>query len=426
MQKNRKRLLANRQFLYLWAEQILTQFSYNLINFALIVNVFKLTRSNFSVGILLLCFFIPSALTALIAGMVSDHFHRKKIMLVANLIWAFLILAYIPFLKNFWLICFVAILIQITDEFFSNANAAAIPNVVEKENLMLANSFFSFTNYLTLITGSLFVGFLVRIFSPYAPFMLASFLVFLGTFFVSKLEFKQRLIKIPTKEIAIEHIKKELKKGWKFINSSRSVKTLVAFSVLLQGFLGLILAISPGFLENVLSVKAEDASFVFILPLGLGLLAAGYFLEKFGKKFRKIQLIQRGMVLIGLSFLFLSLTAKSPKMAGLIKNTYHFEKILHISLPLTLIVIGLGFGGALVFVPAQTAFQEKVPSEVRGRVLSVNTLLNYMFSALLTLSSGFIADKIGFFPILLIFAIFGIFLGLFSKKILIEAKVLEK
>jgi len=426
MQKEKRELLANRQFLYLWAEQILTQFSYNLINFALIVSVFKLTRSNFSVGILLLCFFLPSSLTALFAGIISDHFHRKKIMFFANIIWATLILAYIPALKNFWTILLIAVLIQITDEFFSNANMAAIPNVVEKKNLLVANSFFSLTSYLTLITGSISVGILIRFSSFYTPFILASFLVFLGAFFVSKLEFKQELVKMPKKKEAIQHIKDEIKKGWDFIKSRNSLKILVAFLVSLQGLLGLILAISPGFLENVLNIKAEDASFVFVLPLGVGLLAAGYFLGKFGRNFRKIQLIQKGMILVGVSLFLLALTSKSPRVAGIIKNTYHFEKILHISLPLTLIVVGLGFGGALVFVPAQTAFQEKLPSKIRGRVLSVNTLLNYIFSSVLTLLSGFLADKIGFFPILLILAIFGIFLGFFSKKILIGAKVLEK
>lgn len=426
MRKEKKELLANRQFLFLWAEQILTQFSYYLINFTLIVSVFKLTKSNFSVGILLLCFFLPSALTALFAGIVSDHFPRKKIMFFANLIWATLILVYIPALGNFWAILLIAILIQITDEFFSNANMAAIPNVVEKKNLLTANSFFSLTSYLTLITGSISVGILIRFFSPYAPFILASFLVFLGAFFVSKLDFKQELVKMPKKKVAIQHIKDEVKKGWDFIKDNKSVQILVAFLVSLQGLLGLVLAISPGFLENVLSIKAEDASFVFILPLGVGLLSAGYFLGKAGRKFRKIQLIQKGMILVGLSLFLLALTSKSPKVAGIIKNTRHFETILHISLPLTFIVIALGFGGALVFVPSQTAFQEKIPGEIRGRVLSVNTLLTYIFSSVLTLSAGFLADKIGFFPILFILAILGIFLGIFSKKILIGARILEK
>jgi len=427
MQKEKRELLANRQFLYLWAEQILTQFSYNLVNFSLIINVFKLTKSNFSVGILLLCFFFPSALTTLFAGIISDHFSRKKIMFLANIIWATLVLIYIFALKNFWAICLMTILIQITDEFFSNANTAAIPNVVNKKDLLTANSIFSLTGYLTLISGSIFVGILIRFFSSYAPFIIASFLVYLGAFFVSKLEFEQEVVKMPKKKVVIHQIEKEIKEGWNFIKNQSYLKILLSFLVFLQSLLGLILAISPGFLENVLNIKAEDASFVFILPLGIGLLGASWFLAKQGKKFRKIQLIQKGITLIGFSGLFLALIAKSPKVANkIIKNTRHFETLLPSSLPLTLIIMAMGFGGALVFVPAQSSFQERLPSKIRGRVLSVNTLLTYIFSSALTLSSGFIADQIGFFPLLLVLAILGIFLGSFSKKILIEAKVLEK
>ena len=421
-----RQLFKNRQFSYLLLEQILTQFSYNLVSFSSIVNVFKLTRSNFSVAVLLLCFFIPSIFTTMIAGMVSDHFYRKKILVTANIIWATLVLCMVFARNYYWLFLLVTILIQITDEFFQNANAATIPLLVEEKNLITANSLFSLTNYLCLILGSVCVGFLIRLFSPAAPFLAASLLVYLAAFFVSRLKFEQKLVKMPKNKEIFEHIKDQVTKGWTFIRSSQTVSLLVAFVVSLTALQSLVLAISPGYVENVLGIEAADASFVFALPLGIGLLVAGYFLGKFGKRVRKIELIRKGMVLVGTGLLFLALIPESTRVANFAKNTKHFESILHTSLPLALVVMTLGFGGALVFVPAYTSFQENIPDQLRGRVLSTSTLLTYIFSSLLTLGSGFIADKIGFFPILFILAMLGIFLGLFSKKILVGAKVLEK
>jgi len=421
-----RQLLKNRNFLFLWLEQILTQFSYNLMNFSLIVSVFKLTGSNFSVGILLLCFFLPSSIFTNVAGLISDYFHRKKIMMLANIVWASLVLSFILARNTFWAICLVAILIQIADEFFVNANFSAIPSVVDPKNLLLANSLFSLTNYLCLILGTLSVGILIRMFSPVSPFIVASSLVFLGSFFVSKLNFQQKLILPQKRKVMFEHITNDLKKGWEFIKSQRSIKILVAFLVSLNALQAFFLAISPGYLENVLRIRGEDASFVFILPLGIGLLLAGTFLGKFGKKYRKISFIQKGLFLLGLAFLFLALIPKSTRIAKLTKKTWPFEAFLGVSAPLILMAIVLGFGGALVFVPSQTLFQEKIPEELRGRVLSTLHFSGYLASSALTLLSGFLADNIGFFPLFLSLSIFGLFLGIFSQRILVGAKVLEK
>lgn len=425
--RRQKELLKNRQFLILWFEQLLTQFSYNLLNFSLIIAVFKLTRSNFSVGILLLCFYLPSAITALFAGFFSDHFPRKKIMIYSNLIWAALVLGFIIAKGSFAQILILTILIQITDEFFSNANSATIPSVVQEKDLMMANSFFSFTNYGCMLLGSISVGFLVRFFSIDSPFFLASFLVTLGAFFVSRLSFEQKISKMPKNKEVVEHVIDQIIKGWRFIRSNRVVSLLVALNASLSGLLGLVLAISPGYVEGVLGIEAADASFIFVLPLGVGLIIAGFVLGKLGKKYRKIEFIQRGLMVIGFCLLLLALIPKSRKLTVLTtQKKLNFESHLGISLPLTLIVTFLGLGGALVFVPTSTLFQESIPENLRGRVISTSTLLTYFFSSVLTFSSGFIADQIGFFPILTFLAISGVFLGFFSRKILIEARVLEK
>ncbi len=425
--KKQRELLKNQQFFYLFLEQVLTQFSYNLLNFSLIVTVFKLTKSNFSVSLLLLCFFIPSIINAPIAGIISDHFHRKKILMITNLVWATLVLGFLVARQDFLLILFLTILIQITDEFFHNANAATIPSVVEEKKLMLANTFFSFTGYACMILGSLTVGLLIRLFSPNAPIILASLLVYLAAFFVSKLNFEQKLVRLPKNKEVLKHVIGEIKNGYQFIRNNRLITYLVTFIVSLNGLLFLMLAISPGFVETVLRVEAADASFIFVLPLGIGLITAGLVINKMGKERRKIEFIQKGILLVGLCLLFLAVMTKSARLAGFTtKKTYNFESVLGVSLPLAAIVGLLGFGGALVFIPANTLFLESIPENFRGRIISTNTLLTYLFSAILTLSSGLLADFLGFFPILLFLSIAGIFLGFFSRKILIEAKILEK
>lgn len=416
-------LLKNKNFLFLWLEQIFTQFSYNLINFALIVSVFKLTRSNLSVGILLLCFYLPSAVFVIIAGLTSDMINRKKIIVVANLIWATLVIILFFARQNFLAICVIAVLIQITDEFFYNANAAVLPCVVDKDQLLTANSIFSTTYYICLILGSLSVGVFSRFVSPGAPFIVSAVLVYLGAFFTAKIKFEQKTLEFSKRKTISEQISDELIRGWQFIKNNKTVKTITLFLVFANSLMGLFLALAPGLLATF-GIEAEDASFVLILPLSLGLLAASLFLSKFGKKYRRISLIQKGILAFGLLLLLFSFIPRSERLYRLTQKHKNFENVLGISLPLAGIVAALGLCGTFIFVPTYTTLQENIPEDLRGRTASATQFLIYVLSAVLSFSSGFISDNLGFFPILLSLSVISIFLGLFSRKILIKTKVL--
>lgn len=422
--KQHQELLKDRHFLFLWIEQGLTQVAYNIINFSLIVAVYKLTNSNFSVGILLLCFFIPSAIFTLIAGITSDFVHRKRIIIFSNLIWSVLVIALSLWRHNFLAILIMAVLIQITDEFFYNANGASLPCVVGKEQLLLANSLFSITYYASMILGSLIVGVLNRFVSEASPFYLASFLVAGGAFLVSKIKFSQKTSDFSPRKPLLEQITLESTKGWRFIINSPTARILAIFLAVANSLLVLLLALSPGIL-SAFGIRPDDFSFVFVLPLSIGLLLGSIFLGKFGKSFRKISLIQKGLIFLSLMLLFFAFIPRSEKLSIITQKRMGFESKLGISAPLAMIVALMGFSGILIFVPANTSFQEILPDEIRGRVSSTCQLLSYSLSALLSLSSGFISDTLGFFPIFLFISLTSFFAGIFSRKILVKTNILE-
>lgn len=424
--KEHRELFKNKNFVYLWLEQIFTQYSYNLVNFTLIISVFTLTRSNLSVGVLLLCFYLPSAVFAIIAGITVDAVHRRKIIIMSNIIWALLVAVLFFTQNSFFAICLIAVLIQVTDEFFYNANSSSLPSVVEKSQLMSANSLFSATFFSCFILGSLSMGFITRFLSPGSPFLVSSLLVLTGAFLITKIKFEHKTIDFTAgKKQFSQRIYESLIEGWKYIKSNKTVTTISLFLIVANSLAGLFLAMAPGLL-TAFGINAQDASFVLVLPLSIGLLIASLLISKYGSRYRKISIVQKGLFVFGLLMLLMAFIPRTEQLAVLTEKRNHFETSLGISLPVAGIVGLLGFFGTMIFVPVYTSLQEHVPEELRGRTTSTTQFITYLMSAVFAFSAGFISDKLGFFPILFTLSVATISLGTFSKNLLVKFRVLEK
>src|SRR3990167_1531815 len=89
-------VISNRGFLNLWVNQILVQLSYNALNFALIICVFRLTDSNMAVAAVLLAVYLPAVLFGLFSGVLVDITDRKKIIMTIDLLLSVAIFMLIP------------------------------------------------------------------------------------------------------------------------------------------------------------------------------------------------------------------------------------------------------------------------------------------------------------------------------------------
>ena len=95
------KLLRNPDFLKIWIAQIVSQLATNLLNFALIIRVYELAANtryaNIAVSLLILAFGIPSIVFAVLAGAYVDHWDRKKVLIVTNIVRAVLVLGFLIF-----------------------------------------------------------------------------------------------------------------------------------------------------------------------------------------------------------------------------------------------------------------------------------------------------------------------------------------
>jgi MFS transporter, DHA3 family, macrolide efflux protein len=158
-----KPLLNNRSLIMLVSAGIISSFGSKITYFALLRKVYTVTEGKIaSLGALTVFEILPSIIFGAIAGFIIDKISRKWSMVVSDILSGVTILTVI-FIQDIKLIYLIAFLNASVNVFRVPAQRAFEPNLVEKENIPLLNSFNSFANNFTQIvgaaTGAAIVGF---------------------------------------------------------------------------------------------------------------------------------------------------------------------------------------------------------------------------------------------------------------------------
>src|SRR5207245_10906221 len=134
----------------------LSQVAANATTFALIVLVGELTKSNTSSSILILLALLPAVVFGVFAGVVVDRTDRKRVLVVTNALRAGAVLPLLALGESVSAAFVVNFLVAAVTVFFVPAEAATIPGIVRKRDLLVANSLFTFT-----FNGAFLLGFII-------------------------------------------------------------------------------------------------------------------------------------------------------------------------------------------------------------------------------------------------------------------------
>lgn len=400
-------VISNRGFLNLWINQILIQLSYNALNFALIIWVFKLTGSNTAVAALLFSIYLPAVILGLFSGILVDLMDRKKIVLLIDILLSVSFFGLIFFKESYPAILLIAFFVNALGQFYAPAEASAIPLIVKRGDLITANSIFSATLYSCFLLGFGLAGPVIIFFGIDFVFgfgVLASFLGFLLALFrfphifakpdeqgeklISALR-KKKYSEI--KEVGLYEIVKTLK----LIRGKLPVLTSIGILAGAQMVIGILAVLFPSFLETVLRLKSTDASYILVIPLGLGIVLGGFILGRIGQFVRRV-LVARAIFVAGCLFVLMTM----------------------VTLPTFFLAGSFLLGAALVsiLIPSQTVLQENTPSQDRGKVFSVLGVAMAGLSLIPIFLAGILADFFGVIPIFITLGVVIMFIGIFGLK----------
>ena len=398
-------IIKNSNFTRLWSAQILSQVAQQLLNFALIVRVFDLAQgtrlANISVALVVLSFGIPSIFLAAAAGVYVDHWNRKIVLVVANLIRGILALGYLAFEHNLAMVLLLSFLIASATQFFAPAEAASIPVLVGEKQLLRANSLFIFTMYASFIAGYGAASPIIALFGPQAPYYITSIMFLLAGLLVTRLPNMQAVkhTAISLKQLVASTFT-ELKQNAKLIRSNTNLSFPILQLTVSQAIVGVILALAPALSLTILHRQIQNASQFLILPAGIGMVIGVVMIGYLSKYYKKAKIISDGLIAGGLVLSLLGVTGIIERLSR--TNHHHVAVSITVAFAVALLVLMLGMTNGLVSIAAQTLLQEHTTDASRGKVFGALNMMVNIAATLPIFFAGILADVFGVTRVILV------------------------
>src|SRR3954451_24219072 len=151
-------VFRNRPLLLLWLSQAVTQIGGNMVIYGLTVIILEATRSNTAVSLLILTFLGPAVLFSAVAGVYVDRLDKRLVLVVTNLLRSIAFVALFLVGDLLWAILVLNVVVSTITVFFSPAEAAMIPQVVPRKQLITANGIFTLTLNAAFAIGFALLG----------------------------------------------------------------------------------------------------------------------------------------------------------------------------------------------------------------------------------------------------------------------------
>lgn len=418
-------VFRNRPFLLLWLAQAATQIGGNMVLYGLTVLVFTRTGSTTAVSALILTFLVPAVLFSALAGVYVDRFDRRMILFLTNLVRA---VAYVAiFLAGDYLIgiLFLNVFISTVTVFFAPAEAAMIPTLVPRRQLIAANGIFQLTLQAAFALGFALLGpFMIVIAGPELIILVVAVLFFIAAAFCYTLPPSppveagpvNALQAVTDAEKAVESTFAQLREGLDYIRRHPSIRWSMLYLGVAASLIGVLGVLGPDFAESTLGLDAQDWV-VVVLPLGFGLVTGVLFLNSYGRYVIRRRIIEIGLVLLGVLLLVLAVAGPLSRFLQQADAVSGFIDLGAVTSLLSIVVVVAFFVGAayaVVAIPSQTQLQEDLPQDVRGRVFGVLFTFISVASFLPIIVGGVISDLLGTTTVLVAVALFVAAAGVIS------------
>lgn len=402
-------VLKNKNFLFLWLGQLISNFGDRLTQMALVALIYQQhPGSEIALAKLISFTIIPVFLIGPIAGAWVDRLNRRNIMIISDVLRGALVLT-IPFFittRQILPIYLVIFLVFSISRFFIPSKMAIIPDLVTKDKLLVANTLQDTTHMIGNVVGLVVAGVIVnmRYVGAIGGFYIDSATFFISAAFIAMIaherivgHVKEELL--VTKEALEDSIRRsilsDIKDGLKqFIRYSNMRFIIYALFLLMAG-LGAISCVIIVFVQDAFGTSTRDLGFIGMF-LASGLFLGTLIYGRFGQKAPKRVMINCSLFASGILVILFTFFV------------YHYPNLLIAGLLSGM----LGMAISPVMTSANTLTHESIPEEVRGRIFSSMEAVIHLAFLVFMFMAAYAAKFIGRFWILIItgavFAICGI------------------
>ncbi|MBK8433353.1 MAG: MFS transporter [Chloroflexi bacterium] len=164
----------NANYRYLWYGYVVSQLGdwFNLIASAALIT--RVTSAGTALSYLFLARFLPQFVFSPFAGMLSDQYDRRKVMIVSDILRAITVLGFLLVREpsQIWLFYLLTILQFVLSALFVPARSAVLANIVSRKELVAANALDSVTWSTMLAVGAMLGGVATAVFGIETAFIL--------------------------------------------------------------------------------------------------------------------------------------------------------------------------------------------------------------------------------------------------------------
>jgi MFS family permease len=358
----------NSDFWKYWTGQTISNLGSSITLFALPLLVYKLSGSALDLGIAAAATFLPYLLFGLILGAWADRVNRKRMMIGTDIGRA-LIIASIPLffafgLLTIWWIYIVAFIHATLTICFEAGEFAAIPSLVDQDDLVTANGRIQASYSGASIVGPLLAGVLVTLIplSALLSFDSVSFLASSFSLALISISFNKGEKRAPTS------IRSDVVEGLRYVFSNPVLRN-ISIMMALVNFVG-----STAYAQLIFFAKTRLQATDFQASL---LYSAG----------------SLGVVILALAagplrkhWSFSTVALGALMLEGILTVVFSFMQMYWAAVVLWTLIGGLGI---LFNINTSSLRQTIVPNHLLGRVMSIASVIAWSAIPLGSLLGGF-------------------------------------
>lgn len=363
-------LKENSSLRRLWLAQLISSVGDWFSYVAIIALVMDLTGSGLKVALAILCRTVPVLLLGPWAGVLADRLNKKWVMIGTDLARAGIVVGYLGVnrAEDLWLVYLLSAVSSVGTVFFDSTRLAYLPQIINKDQLLIANSIYSFTFGLTIALGALLGGWTISLLGYGTAFLFNSASFLLSAYLLWK-------IKTVNKEACKKATIFWAKEVWltcRWLYSNPLILLLILADASLAVGSGLMNVLLGIFALKVFAGGSLGLGILYN-SLGLGFVLGSLFTNKIKVEGIKEKFLFSTWMLMGIgtSLIFFSQSPSLLIASFLIIFTYFFQGIF-----------GIFYNTLLMLL---------IPADIQGKVFALDrTKLLTVMSSTVCLAGWFL------------------------------------
>lgn len=347
--------------------------------------VYRLTGSTLASGIMLLAWWLPQILLSSLAGVLADRWDRRLTMVFADLLLAagLFPLLLVHDAGQVWVVYLVAFWEGAVEQFFTPAQAASVPHLVDADELTAANGAYGQAQSVARLAGSA-IGGVIAAYGGLTAVALSDAATFLvSAMLLARVRGYGTAPRTAGETGGQRRAQAEWAAGIRKCARDPILRLMIAFIAVTSVGEGISLALLAPFVSRVLHGDASAYGTILALQ-AVGGIAGGVLIASYGHRLPTRMLVGAGSVLFGALDLMLFLYPLA--LPGL--------------WPAGLLIALAGLPGAALVAGYTTALQVQAGNDHRGRVFGAFATVQAAAILLGIAAGGTLGSVIGIVPVL--------------------------